>query len=214
MNKQRGIIAAIYLYGFAALAALGVIYGVYSWIDYTWETSAGIKRGEANKQAAWNDANRKARAAEESARAERDRLAGEQSARLAVAEGRARDADANWRRARSAAARASVPLVVADCTGPAGGVSAPAPGGGGLRLATSMRFSHQFVREWDDAWTDAAGKPVFGDPGRPLEAPGAASAIDAEAVLANHGENASRCSANSRQMNMLVDLIERLRARP
>jgi len=77
-----------------------------------------------------------------------------------------------------------------------------------------MRFSHQFVREWDDAWTDAAGKPVFGDPGRPLEAPGAASAIDAEAVLANHGENASRCSANSRQMNMLVDLIERLRARP
>src|SRR3990167_9157820 len=162
MNKQRGIIAAIYLYGFAALAALGVIYGVYSWIDYPWETSAGIKRGEANKQAAWNDANRKARAAEESARAERDRLAGEQSARLAVAEGRARDADANWRRARSAAARASVPLVVADCTGPAGGVSAPAPGGGGLRLATSMRFSHQFVREWDDAWTDAAGKPVFG----------------------------------------------------
>lgn len=57
MNRQRGVIPiTLIFYAVAALAVMGAIYGVYKWIDTSWETSAGIKRGAKDKQAEWDKA--------------------------------------------------------------------------------------------------------------------------------------------------------------
>jgi len=58
LNRQRGIIPiSLIFYGLAALAIIGALYGVYKWIDTTWETTAGIDRGTKDKQAEWDKAN-------------------------------------------------------------------------------------------------------------------------------------------------------------
>lgn len=204
MKSQRG---SILVYLIAAAAVLATLGGIYYAID-----SRGYARGKLEIQSEWTAANAAAQAEADAQRLERTRLAAEQSAKLATAQGRARDADTRWRAARTEAAREAVPLVVADCTGPTGSLPAAAPGGGGLRMATSLRFTSDFVRRYDSAWTNSAGEPVFGDPDRPLEAPGSASTVTADDLLTVHGENASRCSANSRQMNALINLLEKLRA--
>lgn len=82
MNRQRGIIATLILYGIAAAAVIGGIWYVYHHIDTHWETSAGISRGEANTQAKWDKANRDAEEQAELGRRERARLATAQSEQL------------------------------------------------------------------------------------------------------------------------------------
>ncbi len=214
MKYQRGVIAVIWLYLLAAGAVVGGLYGIYAWIDHTLETSAGIVRGKEIKQAEWADANRQAQKKAADERVERDRIAAQQSKQLAIAQDRARDADARWRAARTAAARAGVPLVVENCDAPLRTVPESASSAGaGLRLATSLRFTAQFVREYDSAWTDQAGQPVFSDSSGSAQAPGTASTVGPDDILIVHAENASRCSANARRMNALIDLIEKLRAR-
>lgn len=57
MNRQRGMIPiGLIAYGLAALAILGAIYGVYRWIDRSWETTAGIERGTRDMKAKWDGA--------------------------------------------------------------------------------------------------------------------------------------------------------------
>lgn len=213
MHRQRGIIAAIYLYGLAAVTIIGGIWYAYHYINTHWETSAGISRGEANTQAKWNDANRAAQAAADQERAVRAKLASEQSSKLAAAEGRAKDSDTRWRQARAAASRAKIPLLVENCDAPAGAVAGGAPVGAGLRLAATLRLTYQFLHEFDSAWSGADGQPVFGATSGNAQAPDATSPIDAASLLIVHAENASRCSANSRAHNALIDLLEKLQAR-
>ncbi len=62
---QRGsLMFELIIYVGIALAVVGSIYAVYSYIDHHWETTAGIKRGETTKQAEWDAANAKQRKAE------------------------------------------------------------------------------------------------------------------------------------------------------
>ncbi|MDZ4252686.1 MAG: hypothetical protein U1A72_08970 [Sulfuritalea sp.] len=211
LRKQRGIALNLILYGIAAAAVLAAIWGAYAYVDHTWETSAGISRGEKAVRAQWDEANRRAKDEADAARDERARLAAAQSARLADAEGRAREADSRWRTARAAAARARVPLVVSECIEPDRGV--PAPAGGGLRMATSLRFTAQWLSEWDAAWLDQAGQPVWPDPGIAAAEASQASTIGPEEVLTNHQINAASCSEDRRRYGNLIDLLEKLRAR-
>lgn len=57
MKRQRGTISLqLIIYLAIAAAVLGAIYGSYRWVDSSWETSAGIKRGASDKQAEWDKA--------------------------------------------------------------------------------------------------------------------------------------------------------------
>lgn len=57
MRRQRGsILISLLIYAAIAAAIGGAIYGVYKWIDTSWETTAGIERGEKTKQAEWDKA--------------------------------------------------------------------------------------------------------------------------------------------------------------
>ena len=37
-------------YGIMAAVALGMVYGAYSYVDHSWETTAGIEQGKKLKQ--------------------------------------------------------------------------------------------------------------------------------------------------------------------
>jgi len=208
MKSQHGFTILIYLIAAAAvLAALG---GIYYAID-----SRAYNRGKLEITAAWEAANREATAKAEAERDQRARLADAQSAKLATAEGRARDVDTRWRTTRAEAARAGIPLVVASCPGPAGEIPALASGGGGLRMATSIRFTYQLLYDADSAWTGSDGQPVFGTSAELAERtkqPGStASPIGPEELLGNWQENASRCSADRRVLHSLTQTLIKFR---
>lgn len=197
MNRQRGF-ATILMYGLLALAILGALGGIYGY---------GYSAGKDAKQAQWDEANRKAQDRADQERREREAAARAASEARQRAERDAADYRARWR-----AASAKQP-VLASCgpAEPAGAVpavherpNAPDRADGGLRLTPA------FVLLYDAAWTDANGKPLFGDPGGPV---GEAAAATPAELLRVHEENAARCSATSRQLNALIDLIERLRNR-
>ena len=61
MIKQRGIATDLIIYAVAIAAVLAAVYGAYAYVDSSWETSAGIKKGTATKQAEWDAANLKQR---------------------------------------------------------------------------------------------------------------------------------------------------------
>ena len=54
MSKQRGSTVLIYLV--LAIAALGLVYLIFQWVDNHWETDAGVKKGSAEVQAKWDKA--------------------------------------------------------------------------------------------------------------------------------------------------------------
>lgn len=56
--KQRG---TILVYLVLAIVVMEMLYGLFAWVDSNWETSAGVKKGEAGKQSEWDEANRLAR---------------------------------------------------------------------------------------------------------------------------------------------------------
>ena len=52
--RQRGLVWWIYL---IALIGVGIaLYGAYKWVDTSWETTAGIRKGAKDKQAEWDQA--------------------------------------------------------------------------------------------------------------------------------------------------------------
>jgi hypothetical protein len=56
MKRQRGFAIMLIVYAVAALVIMGAIYGVYRWIDHSWETTAGIDRGKKAIQDKWDAA--------------------------------------------------------------------------------------------------------------------------------------------------------------
>lgn len=198
MTRQRG---SLLLYGLVALAVMGTLAAIVAGIY-----SKGYEAGKLTVQTAWDAANRKA-----AEQAESDRLAREAEAKKVVAaqqetERKAREYEAKWRQARNALR--DVPLAVPSCPLP----SAPgAPTGDPGKPSGPLMLTWAFSLQWDAAWTDQAGQPVFADTRDPASRPpAAAAAVTLDAALDNHAENASRCSANSRQLGALIGLIRKL----
>lgn len=192
--NQRG---SLLIYALVALAVASVIgaavYKVKQW-------------GADEVRLEWAEANRLA-----AVEAEKQRLAREaESKKIAAAqqesERKARDYEAKWRQARNALR--DVPLAVATCPStPTGN----APSGPDSRPSGPLMLTWAFSLQWDAAWTDQAGQPVFADTREPAGRPAASgAAVSLDAALDNHAENASRCSANARQLGNLIALIRRL----
>lgn len=184
--KQRG--ATLFEYLLLVLAITAVLSGIYFTIDRNWATTAGVKKGEASKQAEWQAAND----AEQARTTKRDKDAGDLVAATqktaAAAQAKADLYRSKWNQAREEANREKVPLEVCTHDG--------------------VVLSWQFVREYDTAWTNERGEPVFADPARPASASlETGSPVTPEQLLNNHGENASRCSADRKQLNELTATI-------
>lgn len=96
---------------------------------------------------------------------------------------------------------------------PAATVEGCQPADGAARPV--VRLNWGWVRDYDAAWTGAAGESVFGDRPKPEGTAGAADAASSYglAELAGvHGDNAAKCSKIRRQLNELVDTLDRLEA--
>lgn len=206
--KQRG---TAYLQLAAALGVV-VLFALYTW----WIHSEGVTSGKAEVQAEWDRANAEARDRADKARKDREARATEASRKLTDAQSKASDWEAKWRR-EVAKHKGDKPYVVVECpkvaeteSHDAGGRDA---GGSGLRLPPAVRLTPEFVRKYDGAWTGTGGEPVFEYPAGSLETALGASPVGVGDLLVVHGENASRCSAQRRQLNKLIDLIESLRTR-
>ena len=144
-----------------------------------------------------------------------DRLTAERAleARKAVialqqAERKAADANSKWkalRRSQANAVLATCPSINPPVDKSAtGAVASPQPDSG-------LRLTPAFVLLWDAAWTGPDGEPLWPHPAGAAEGTSAADPVEPQTVLDTHAENASRCSANSRQLAKLINLIERLR---
>lgn len=177
-----------WIYAAAAAAFLAAIGGIYG---------LGYKAGAAEIEAQWLHANEEAQEEQRQFRAAREDASRKSAALLAAAERRARDADDRYHQARAHVES----LTLAPCPQE-------------YRQSDGIRFTPAGVGLWDAPWTDAEGKPVFGDPGGIAE-----GAVDAttplptlEDAVDNHAENAQRCSENRRQLTALIALLRRLRA--
>lgn len=204
--RQRG---SILVYLAMAMVAMAMMYGLFALVDRNWVTTAGIKKGEAAKQAEWDAANRKAEADAKVARLEREKEARKASAELQDAESRAREWQAKWRKDRTNGNRLAV------CPeGPATPRTALA---GASPPPDRLRLTYGFLHDYDGVWTGLAGEPLFGDPRGSAEgapSPDAPSAVGLEELLDVHAENAARASAASRQLTKLIRLIRRLQQQP
>lgn len=196
-HNQRGVIATFYLYAAAILAVTLALGGLYYVID-----KRGYERGAAEIKRDWLSANEQAEKAATAARKVREAEAAKVAKSLASASNQARDFESRWR-----AARAAKPvLATVECTGNVASVpSTNNPDSNGIRL----RFSTDFLRQWESAWSIQSGEQLFKYPDGVIEK--ATGTVTLDSVLDNHAENAFRCSSNSRQMNALIDLIERLK---
>ena len=199
MGRQRGF--GILAYAVAAIVLLGMVgTGVYK-----------VKQWGANEvRAEWAEANRKA--AEEAAirRTASELIARTSAAELAASQQKGRDYEAKWMAERAKVRNSTL----AGCPGSlrsdamGGQATLPLP----LSGHSPVRFSWQFIRLWDRAWTGQAGEPVLPDPVAASGADaGSLSSIGAGEVLDSHAENAGRCSADRRSLNALIEQIERLR---
>jgi hypothetical protein len=222
MNRRARGFAGLELLMYAgiALAILAAIGGIIWWADANIETSAGVKRGEANRQALWDKANRDA---EQDQRAREARVATSVQAVEAMAlasAGAARDADQRWKEKARESNRNQVALGVctlgraAEPAGVRGDRPGGAPAVGDTPPATgdSLRLllTWEFVRQYDGAWTGRDGQPVFGAAARGEGATGAgASPYGLEELRDVAGENARLCSEDRREF---ASLILKLRA--
>ena len=210
MRNQRGNTLLVYLG--LAVVALGLLYALFQFIDSHWETSAGIERGESNKQALWDEANRKAEAqkqrtaaavAKELIRVDENRL---------VAEAKADKSNLNWQEAVRESKRNNVALGVCEPAETQQDNAVAAVEGSGIRAVPrppGIRLSWEFVRQFDSAWTDLAGESVF-----PVAAWGEGSAGSSPSPYTLEdtrdiaGINAQRCSADRREFKSLITKIE------
>lgn len=203
-RQQRG---SLLLYGLLTLAILATLSGIAYKIR---------ESGKDAIRAEWAEADRKAQAAADAARLQREAEAQKAVIALQQADRRADDAESKWRAARRASA--GVPLAV--CPTP----SHPAPGAPAATVASpdaapSLRLTYSFVRQWDAAWIGQNGQPVWPQPdtgsapdGTVRPDPATASPYGLGEALDTHGENAARCSTDRRNYAALVALIKRLRA--
>jgi len=200
-HNQRGVIATFYLYAAAILAVTLALGGLYYVID-----KRGYDRGTAEVKRDWLAANEEAEKAEAAARIRRQAEADKAAKDLASAGNKARDFESRWRAAKAANPVLATVICPKAGTGNVAGIpSAANSGGDGI----SLRLSADFLRLYDTAWTDQAGKPIFADTGIPADP--STPAVTLDALLDAHAENASRCSQNSRQLNALIDLLTALR---
>ena len=191
----------LWLYAAAAaalIAALGGIYGI------------GYKAGSNAVEAQWLQANAQAEEAERKSRIARETESRAQAAILAATDRRARDADARWRAERR---KNRAPIATAPCPAPASTMAQGAPAEE-YRPSDGIRFTAVGLGLWDAAWTGSQGEPLFGDTAS--IAAGAVAAITPlptlEDAVDNHAENAARCSENTRQLNSLIELIQKLQS--
>jgi hypothetical protein len=208
----------------AGIALVGVVWGAVSW-----HASVHYARGQSDKQVEWDAANRKAveLAAARRLAVARALLVAE-NAKLKADE-KARIADDNWKEAQRENRREGIALAVCPKR-PAGpqsdrALAVGSPSGPGLRARAEdpghaavrggLRFTWEFVRLFDSAWTGAGGEPVHAAAAGPeaaagsgAAAPGGASAYTPDDVLDVHGENARRCSADRREYRTLILKIQ------
>lgn len=180
----------LWIYAAAAIALIGMIGGIYY---------VGYEAGASKVEKEWLEANAQAEESERQSRLAREAESRRAAELLAGAERRARDADSRWRADR---AKHRGPVVA--CTAPTPGAAA---------AGNDVRLTPLGVGLWDAAWTGAKGEPVFGDTGD-IAARAARSAAPLPTVgdaVENHGENAQRCSENSRQLVALIELVRKLR---
>lgn len=189
------------------LLALAVAASIGEGVHYTsehWETAAGVRKGEDNKQKLWDAANEKARQEEAARQAAAELTARTAAQELAAAQQKAGDYYGKWQQARKAARNAEL----ASC-GPAPTAAPNAPTGDPGK--PEPRFSLKFIGLWDGAWTDGSGKPLWPDDLQRGGAEAGGETVTAEEVLDNHGANAKACSENARRLDNLTAKIKRLR---
>ena len=184
-------------YLIAGIALVGALVGGYMKVH-----GDGLKQGRAEVQNVWDAENRKAQAAADATRAAREAEARTHAARYDAANAAAADYHALWLQAK---ARNTQPL--ATC-GLVNAVAGERDGAG--HAPDRVSVTAQFVRLYDAAWSGRDGKPVFSYSGEPSDPAGGTATV--EEVLTNHGENAARCSDNSRRYSALIALINQLRA--
>ena len=194
-EKGFGLLA----YGLLALAILATLSGI------------GWKIRESGKDAIrveWAEANRLAQEAADRLTAERTMEARKSVIGMQQAERKAKTYETRYnalRRAQASAVLATCPSINPPVDKSAtGAVASPQPDSG-------LRLTPSFVLLWDAAWTGPDGEPLWPHPAGAAEGTSAADPVEPQTVLDTHAENASRCSANSRQLAKLINLIERLR---
>ncbi len=196
MKHQRGIISDLIIYAIAAVAVIGVLYGVYEEIH-----NDGYEQGKNEVLNEWAAKDREAEEAEAIAAENRRKAAAAVSTDLATANARADNYQA---RLRQAAARNASVLASVECKA-AGNVAVVGNSNPGASGGIVLRLSTDFLREYNAQWTDAKGEPVFSDTSG-ITDPSAAP-VGLDTLLTIHAENAARCSATSRRYSKLIDLI-------
>ena len=195
--RERGF--GLIVYAVLALAILGTLSGI------AWKIR---ESGKDAIRVEWAEANRLAQEAADRLTAERALEARKAVIALQQAERKAADANSKWkalRRSQANAVLATCPSINPSVDKSAtGAVASPQPDSG-------LRLTPSFVLLWDAAWTGPDGEPIWPHPAGAAEGTSAADPVEPQTVLDTHAENASRCSANSRQLAKLINLIERLR---
>lgn len=222
MNRQRqaGFVMPVWGYLVLVIVAALAVYACFQWVDSHWETSAGVKKGEANVQAKWDAANRKAAADDKDFR----RISAADLQRLedgkTAADRAAAQSEANYQEERRARRleRQNRPLAVCGPVEPAGAAgSAGGTVGGGQASVGADRpaagagvlLTPDFVREYDGAWTGLDGQPVQRNADGDTGTAGAGTAWRSpEDVIDVAAENAKRCSADRRDLAALKARIE------
>lgn len=214
MKRQRGF--GLIIYAVMALAILGALAGLYALVDNSWETSAGIERGEANKQAEWVKANREAQAAADELKHGDELLAQQKAAELLKANQDAEGYKRKYEAERAQRKREKHPQVFANCSKQQNTGGSNEQQAKDTDVTPTLRLSWGFVREWDGAWTGQTGQPVFG---LQLGGTGAGEQPDTPSPLSiddlsdNHAANAALCSTDRRRLNALTDKIKALQQR-
>ena len=212
-RKESG--AALWLYLVAIIGIVGAVYGVITWVDHRWETTAGIKEGQRITKVEWAAANEKAEKEASKKKRAAELLAEELARQLIEAEGNAKDYERKYAAERAARKRAAAPLGFADCgkTQPTGGTENAQPQTA-TDVTPTLRLSWGFVRDYDAAWTGKAGQPIFGiQPGGAAasEPAGAPSPLKLDDVLDNHADNAALCSTDRRRLDAMINKIIQLK---
>lgn len=217
--KARGSIEMQMVFGICVIGLLVVsVFAVLTYLDN--RDKRNFELGQANVQAKWTAANLEA----EQDKAARNVAVGKalivaDNARQA-AEGKATSADQRWKEAVRESNRKGKPLATCDAVAssePNGadaggtGIAASGPGMVGSGVAArpaGPRFTFEFVRQYDTAWTGSDGEPVFeATDGGPGFAGSRTAWVTAEEIRDVHGENARRCSTDRRELDSLIKKI-------
>jgi len=195
--RERGF--GLIVYAVLALAILGTLSGI------AWKIR---ESGKDAIRVEWAEANRLAQEAADKERAERALEGRKAVIALQQAQGKAKTYETRYQALRRSQANATL----ATCRGITPPIAKPATGAVASREPDSgLRLTPAFVLLWDAAWTGPDGEPLWPHPAGAAEGTSAADPVEPQTVLDTHAENASRCSANSRQLAKLINLIERLR---